>query len=484
MSIKSFSSYLDATPRILLFFYSIVIFLFLIVIFSLGTGLNSPPILITASVVLLIWFVMIFLSLLPQTDILLRNRVNQLKRGALIIFVSLFVIGLLEAVTIGILIPSVLRNRNISGDLRQRLIGVQRDFGYNDSTSLSKQAVENLLHGENPYAHANVIQVLLKYDGTYDKVTPLRAGVFSNVFPYPQDNQLSQVWDEAIRTSSQVPPEIESRVCYPAASFLLPAPFIYLGITEIRIVYAIFILAGLAYAVWIIPKKKRLLFIGVVLISLELWNSGFSGGEIGYLCFPFLLIAWLALNRNLWLSAICMGLAVATKQTIWFFVPFYLILLFNTRGTRKLLAVISIIAGIFIITNLPFAVPDFKLWFNSVTSPMTDPMFPTGIGLITLVTSGLVKIKSSLPFTLLEGIAFIVAMVWYYRYCKRFPQTGLILAVIPLFFAWRSMFKYFFYVDIIALAYIMVNYDTNLQKTLAGANPPDNKPETSISVTG
>ena len=87
MSIKSFSSYLDATPRILLFFYSIVIFLFLIVIFSLGTGLNSPPILITASVVLLIWFVMIFLSLLPQTDILLRNRVNQLKRGALIIFV-------------------------------------------------------------------------------------------------------------------------------------------------------------------------------------------------------------------------------------------------------------------------------------------------------------------------------------------------------------------------------------------------------------
>jgi len=34
------------------------------------------------------------------------------------------------------------------------------------------------------------------------------------------------------------------------------------------------------------PKKKRLLFIGVVLISLELWNSIFSGGELGIL-FPF-----------------------------------------------------------------------------------------------------------------------------------------------------------------------------------------------------
>ena len=155
------------------------------------------------------------------------------------------------------------------------------------------------------------------------------------MFPYPQNNQLEQLWNKAIQTPSQVPSEFESRVCYPAASFLLPAPFIFLGITDIRIVYAIFVLAGLAYTVWVIPKKRRLLFIGAVLISLELWNS-IAGGEVGSLCFPLLLIAWLALNRNLWLSAIFMGLAVATKQTAWFFHSFLSYFIVTNTGNKKI----------------------------------------------------------------------------------------------------------------------------------------------------
>ena len=264
--------------------------------------------------------------------------------------------------------------------------------------------------------------------------------------------------------------------------FLLPAPFIFLGITDIRIVYAIFVLAGLVYAAWIVPKKKRLLFIGVALISLPLWNSLADGGELGSLCFPLLVVAWLALNRNLWLSAICMGLAVATKQTAWFFIPFYLVLLLRTQGVKKLLAVSSIIAGIFIFTNLPFVIAAPRLWFTSMMSPMTDPMFPIGSGLITLVTSGILNIRSSLPFTILEGIVFIIAILWYFRYCRRYPQTGLVLAVVPLFFAWRSMFSYFFYVDLISLAYIMVNDDTDRKTILPATNPLDNKPVISVPI--
>jgi hypothetical protein len=108
---------------------------------------------------------------------------------------------------------------------------------------------------------------------------------------------------------------------------------------------------------------------------------------------------------------------------------------------------------------------------------MTDLMFPNGMGLITLVASGLVKVRSSLPFTFLEVVAFIAAIIWYFNYCRRYPQTGLILAILPLFFAWRSMFPYFFYVDIIALAYIMANEGDVLQKILHGSNQPDNKSE-------
>jgi hypothetical protein len=96
---------------------------------------------------------------------------------------------------------------------------------------------------------------------------------------------------------------------------------------------------------------------------------------------------------------------------------------------------------------------------------MTDPLFPVGSGLIVLVTSGLTNIQSSLLFTVLEVIAFIAAAFWYFRNCVRFPAVGPVLALIPLFFAWRSLFSYFFYVDIIVLAYILVNEKNNQEKS-------------------
>jgi uncharacterized membrane protein len=188
-----------------------------------------------------------------------------------------------------------------------------------------------------------------------------------------------------------------------------------------------------------------------------LWNSLADGGELGSLCFPFLMVAWLALNRNMWLSAICMGLAVTTKQTAWFFLPFYLILMLKTFGFKKCLAPVAIIVGIFIATNLPFIIADPRLWFNGVTSPMTDPMYPLGSGLVTLITSGLMNIESSILFTILEALSFIAAILWYLKYGLKYPQTGPLLAIVPLFFAWRSMYSYFFYADLIALAYILVN---------------------------
>jgi uncharacterized membrane protein len=460
-----------ATPRTLLFYFAVLILLLSVAISELGFALNNPIIFIAGTLVLALWFEIIFIALLPETNNALVKYTNQLKRGALIIFVLLILIGLSEALSIIIVIPCLIHDQNVTVGFHQLLMEVEDGYKYNDASALSLQAVESLLHGQNPYARSNIIRALSKYNASYDRVTPLRTGSLSKVFPAPQDSQLEQIWNKANHHPDLIPVELESRVCYPAASFLLPAPFIFLGIEDIRVVYAIFFLAGLAYAIWVIPKEKRLLFIGVALISLELWNSLADGGELGNLCFPFLMVAWLALNKNYWLSAICLGLAVATKQTAWFFVPFYLILLFKTQGVKRLLTVLSIIAGVFVVTNLPFAMNDPKIWIISVMSPMTDKMFPLGSGLITVVTSGLINIQSQLPFTILEGIAFVVAVIWYFKYCRSYPQTGIILAIIPLFFAWRSLFSYFFYVDLIALAYIMVNDHTSQWSTATNIIP-------------
>jgi hypothetical protein len=86
---------------------------------------------------------------------------------------------------------------------------------------------------------------------------------------------------------------------------------------------------------------------------------------------------------------------------------------------------------------------------------MTEPAFPEGVGIISLVTSGLVDIQSQLPFAILEITAFIGGIIWYILNAQKYPDAGPLLAVLPLFFAWRSLSSYFFYITIIVLAGVL-----------------------------
>ena len=38
----------------------------------------------------------------------------------------------------------------------------------------------------------------------------------------------------------------------------------------------------------------------------------------------------------------------------------------------------------------------------------------------------------------------LASLVWYWRICKKFPEAAMLLAVLPLFFAWRSLPSYFY----------------------------------------
>jgi hypothetical protein len=74
-----------------------------------------------------------------------------------------------------------------------------------------------------------------------------------------------------------------------------------------------------------------------------------------------------------------------------------------------------------------------------------------------MVTSGLVQIQSPAVFTLMEGIVLGIGLTWYFLNCQRYPHTGPVLTYLPLFFAWRSLWSYFFYVDIIVLAAVIID---------------------------
>ncbi len=439
----------ETTPRTFLFFPALMIQLVASAVAGVGFSLNGRGFWLAGFILWLLWFAVVFAIIAPRTDALLWNQRAPLKKTAVTIFMLLIALGIVE-LTIGLFVTPALQRSGSDGDFAKLLEQMSHGFQYNDGTALGQQATENLLSGDNPYDSANIVTAMLKYGGSFDRVTPLRAGSLSDVFPYPTQNQLKQVWDTATRNPSKIPPEIESRVCYPAGSFLLPAPFIAAGITDIRIVYVIFVVAGLAYATWQIPRRRRLLFIAFAIVSLELWNS-LADGETGSVVFPLLLIAWVSLEKNRWVSAIAMGLAVATKQTAWLFLPFYLILLWRESGTKSLALSVGVIGTVFFLMNAYFIALDPLLWLRSLLSPVTEPMFSLGVGVVALVESGLVNIQSPLPFMVLEALVFIAAVAWYIRNCIRYPHAGLILAILPLFFAWRSLWSYFFYVAIILL---------------------------------
>ncbi|MFA7351930.1 MAG: hypothetical protein WCZ22_00370 [Dehalococcoidales bacterium] len=444
----------EYTPRISLFIIAIIIKLAASAVSGIAYVFNNSMLYILGIMFWLLWFFFLFIIALPQIDNWLQKSSERLKKTARKIVIIVVIIGIVECIGLAVIGLDTIVSKQ-GEHFPEVLTSLNESFNYNDATALCHQAAENFLDGKNPYAEAHIVNAMQEYDVPLHKLTPLRLGIFNDTFPYPTDEQMQELHQRILENPDDIPEELESGLCYPAGSFLIPSLFLLLGISDLRIIYIILLVPALLYVIWLSPAKYRLLLLAIILISLELWNA-LASGETGFLLFPFLLLGWVLFKKHTLVSAISIGLAVTIKQVAWFFWPFYLILIYKTQGFKKAVQSLSIILLIFIATNLPFIISDPYLWYESIISPMTDK-FPLGVGIITLVTGGLINIQSSLVFSILECLIFIGGIIWYYRNCYRYPHAGPLLAVLPLFFAWRSIWPYFFYFDIIIIASIIIN---------------------------
>jgi hypothetical protein len=89
-----------------------------------------------------------------------------------------------------------------------------------------------------------------------------------------------------------------------------------------------------------------------------------------------------------------------------------------------------------------------------IATPIVEPMFARGAGLIFLFTNGGLPLLPAVAYTAAEGIAGIICLVVAWRTRRTSPELGAVLAIVPLFFAWRSLFSYFFLLPLFALAAI------------------------------
>lgn len=348
-----------------------------------------------------------------------------------------------------------------------RQVGVMSIAGFlppqypNDGTTLDHEAARQLLVGHNPYASVDIVSAIRRYGQRPQDTTPLGRGAFAVLYPqhYPTPAEMNRVFaTEPVGQPERVL-EFESHVSYPALAFLPLVPFVWAGIPSVVIFFALCFFALAATLIAAVPSHLRVWVGMIILADLPLLNAA-VGGVLDVFYILLLFVAWRWWRRPV-LSMVFLGLAIAAKQLAWFFVPFYAIYIWRERGWREALVRLSGAGAVFALINGPFIINNPRAWLAGVLAPQVDPMFPLGNGLVSLSVSGLLPLAPSVVYTTLYGLAIVACIVWYWRFGRSMPEVALLLAVLPLFFAWRSLTTYFYFVALPAV--VLLIYERNVR---------------------
>ena len=335
---------------------------------------------------------------------------------------------------------------------------------HNDAIALNECAARMVLRGQNPYASLDLFACYEELGIGPDRTTPLRRGLFRDVTIYPNEEQLQAVW--ALRRSTPAENvEFEWRPSYPALSILALVPWVRLGLDS-NLLSALLLTVGIALIVARTEGTLRPFMVTAVLGSVCLFASTVGGATDLFYATP-LLVAWLWRERR-W-SAAAVGVAVSMKQLAWFVAPYYFLATLHERGWREALRRVGIAGAVFVASNLPFVLADAGAWFSGVATPVLQPMFPRGLGIIALATNGAMPLPPSWLFVALEALAFAGGLIVAWVYRRRAPEVGIVLAYVPLYLAWRSLFSYFFLLPLFAAA--------ALARMPAGALAPEHAAE-------
>ena len=336
----------------------------------------------------------------------------------------------------------------------------------NDGTSLDTNAAILLLEGRNPYTDSNMVELARRFPIQPDWTTPLRVGQFKNHMDYPSMSDLQSVLDTDLRAKSM--PEFESHVSYPALSFLTLVPFVFFKDYNVLPFYLLSYLVLVAIGWKLARPELRPWVLLLALANVPMWTST-VGGNLDVFSTLLVVMAWFLRNRR-WSSAVFLGLALATKQTTWYLLPFYTILVFRQYGLKETVYRLTIAGSLFFAFNLPFILWNPQAWFTGIMTPLNRDMFAMGVGIVDLSITHLIPYMPQSVYSVLEALAMLGSLVWYWRICRKHPEAAMLLAVVPLFLAWRSLPSYF-YCAAFPLYILMV------------ARPMPNKPAISTKET-
>jgi hypothetical protein len=306
------------------------------------------------------------------------------------------------------------------------------------------------LAGQDPYTRAGTLaQALRRFPSA--PATPLRRGSLAGSSDFPDGSRVLALERQYLAAPRSLRGELDSQLVhsYPALSFLLYVPMLWAGLGNILLLHVLVYVGLLVWLVWEAPASARG-WATLVAASAMAVQAYSLRADTEVVCVALLLGAWHYRERS-WLGAALLGLACAFKQYCWLFVPFFAVESLLTRGRRATLQSGALALAIFLLPNLPYMIASPGAWFQSIWLPVTEPFFPYGDGLVTLSIGHLAPYMPPIVYALLEA-AWLVGVLWSAaRWRVWVGEAMLVLALVTLFFAFRSLANYFAFAPWLAL---------------------------------
>ena len=246
-----------------------------------------------------------------------------------------------------------------------------------------------------------------------------------------------------------------------------------LGWYDQRFVYLLLFLIMLWLAPKMTPDPTDKLCLTMVLgLNPIMGNDLIFGQNDSFVLFWIVLSAYGLLRKRWMLTGIALGLAIASKSTAWFLVPFFLVYVWGAAGRsadrmRTLVRILLPALLISAVLILPFAfwnlgamVDDIWRW-SSGTTEIAYQIRGWGLANIVLAFELVKSRLDYFPFWILEavfGIPLMIALLW--RQLTRDNSVGAMVygfAIFTLVFLFSSRFFNENYVGFL-LACLAVGY--------------------------
>jgi uncharacterized membrane protein len=280
-----------------------------------------------------------------------------------------------------------------------------------DVVAAVHRASEIFLSGQDPYAVFDLPEALARFHMDPQLATHLESGAVVHTYNYP------------------------------ALSFLVVAPFVALGLGDIRWVFLAEVLVLALVAISRLRLAWRPMALATIVGNAIVFRQEILAG-IDPTWTLLVTASWVAFGRA-WVSPILLGFAFAARQTAWFIAPFYVVLVWQRFGRREALRRALVTGAVAVAVNLPFFVLAPEAFIDGVTAPVLGPLEPDGVGLVRFGLAGIVPLFSRGVYGALALVIFVGLLAAFVRWRRAVTSAALVWPFVPLYFAWRSLQNYF-----------------------------------------